>query len=93
MFNQNKKEFYIFNSKFWIKIELVLLIHFFKVAAKKTGIPEYIGSSVTFINKLRKQFIQDAYFEKYIEEDDTYIDLQNGILNINKNCIKFEKLE
>ncbi|MGJ0357912.1 hypothetical protein [Aliarcobacter cryaerophilus] len=91
MFNQNKKEFYIFNSKFWIKIELVLLIRFFKVAAKKTGIPEYIGSSVTFINKLRKQFIQDAYFEKYIEEDDTYINLQNGILNINKNCVKFEK--
>ena len=91
MFIQNKKEFYIFNSKYWIKIELDLLIKFFKDATKKVGIPEYIGYSVTFINKLYQQFKQDVYFEKYIEEDYTYINLQNGILNINKNCIKFEK--
>ena len=56
MFAQYKKEFYIFNSKYWIKIESALLINFFKAAANKTGIPEYTASSVTFINKLHKQF-------------------------------------
>ena len=41
IFAQYKKEFYIFNSKYWIKIESALLINFFKAAANKTGIPEY----------------------------------------------------
>lgn len=91
MFAQNKKEFYIFNSKYWIKIELVLLINFFKAAGSKIGIPEYTASSVTFINKLHKQFTQDTYFEKEKEEDSNYINLENGILNINKYGIKFEE--
>lgn len=60
MFAQYKKEFYIFNSKYWIEIELALLINFFKAAAIRVGIPEYIASNVTFINKLHKQFTQDA---------------------------------
>ena len=91
MFAQYKKEFYIFNSKYWIKIELALLINFFKAAGNKIGIPEYTVSNVTFINKLHKQFTQDAYFEKNIANDSTYINLQNGILNINKYGIKFEE--
>jgi hypothetical protein len=91
MFTQNKKEFYIFNSKYWIKIELVLLINFFKAAGNKIGIPEYTASNVTFINKLHKQFTQDAYFEKDVDKDCTYINLQNGILIIYKYGVKFEK--
>ena len=91
MFAQNKKEFYIFNSKYWVKIELALLINFFKAAAIRVGIPEYIASNVTFINKLHKQFTQDAYFEKNLEKDSTYINLHNGILQINKYGVKFEE--
>jgi hypothetical protein len=78
MFAQYKKEFYIFNSKYWIKIELALLINFFKAAGNKIGIPEYTVSNVTFINKLHKQFTQDAYFEKNIANDSTYINLRSG---------------
>lgn len=91
MFTQTKKEFYIFNSKYWIKIELVLLINFFKASGNKIGIPEYTASNVTFINKLHKQFTQDAYFEKDVEKDCTYINLQNGILIIYKYGVKFEE--
>lgn len=91
MFAQYKKEFYIFNSKYWIKIELALLINFFKAAGNKIGIPEYTVSNVTFINKLHKQFTQDAYFEKDVDKDCTYINLQNGILIIYKYGVKFEK--
>ena len=91
MFAQYKKEFYIFNSKYWIEIELALLINFFKAAAIRVGIPEYIASNVTFINKLHKQFTQDAYFEKNLEKDSTYINLHNGILQINKYGVKFEE--
>lgn len=91
MFAQYKKEFYIFNSKYWIEIELALLINFFKAAAIRVGIPEYIASNVTFINKLHKQFTQDAYFEKNLEKDSTCINLQNGILTISKNGVKLEE--
>ncbi|MGJ0310837.1 hypothetical protein [Aliarcobacter cryaerophilus] len=91
MFAQYKKEFYIFNAQYWIKIEPALLIHFFKAAANKIGIPQYIASSVTFINKLLKQFIQDAYFEELVLKDSTCINLQNGILNISKNGVQLEE--
>lgn len=91
MFAQNKKEFYIFNSQYWIKINSALLINFFKAAANKIGIPEYIASNVTFINKLHKQFLQDAYFEELVLKDSTCINLQNGILNISKNGVKLEE--
>ena len=91
MFAQNKKEFYIFNSQYWIKINSALLINFFKAAAKKVGIPEYIASSVIFVNKLHKQFSQDAYFEELVLKDSTCINLQNGILNISKNGVKLEE--
>ncbi len=91
IFAQYKKEFYIFNSQYWIKINSALLINFFKAAANKTGIPEYTASSVTFINKLHKQFLQDAYFEELVLEDSTCINLKNGILNIGKNGVKLEK--
>ncbi|MGJ0334365.1 hypothetical protein NG752_10140 [Aliarcobacter cryaerophilus] len=91
MFAQYKKEFYIFNTQYWIKIEPALLIHFFKAAANKIGIPQYIASSVTFINKLLKQFIQDAYFEELVLKDSTCINLQNGILNISKNGVQLEE--
>ena len=91
MFIQNKKEFYIFNSKYWIKIELALLINFFKAAGNKIGIPEYTASNVTFINKLHKQFLQDAYFEELVLKDSTCINLQNGILTISKNGVKLEE--
>ncbi len=91
MFAQNKKEFYIFNSQYWIKINSALLINFFKAAANKIGIPEYIASNVTFINKLHKQFLQDAYFEELVLKDSTCISLQNGILTISKNGVKLEE--
>lgn len=91
MFAQYKKEFYIFNSKYWIKIELALLINFFKAAGNKLGIPEYTASNVTFINKIHKQFLQDAYFEELVLKDSTCINLQNGILNISKYGIKLEE--
>ena len=91
MFAQDKKEFYIFNAQYWIKINSALLINFLKAAAKKVGIPQYIASSVTFINKLLKQFIQDAYFEELVLKDSTCINLQNGILNISKNGLQLEE--
>ena len=91
MFAQDKKEFYIFNAQYWIKINSALLINFLKAAAKKVGIPQYIASSVTFINKLLKQFIQDAYFEELVLKDSTCINLQNGILNISKNGVQLEE--
>ena len=90
MFAQYKKEFYIFNSKYWIKIELALLINFFKATAYKMGIPEYTASSVIFINKLHKQFTQDAYFEKIINKDMSFINLINGTLTISKDGIKLK---
>ena len=91
MFKKNKKKFYIFNSQYLIKINSALLINFLKAAAKKVGIPQYIALSVTFINKLLKQFIQDAYFEELVLEDSTCINLKTGILNIGKNGVKLEK--
>ena len=57
MFIQNKKEFYIFNSKYWIKIELDLLIKFFKDATKKVGIPapaDLFGQSAGVIRTVLK---------------------------------------
>ena len=91
IFTQNKKELYIFNSQYWIKIDLTLLIYFFKEAANKIGIPKYLTLSVAFINKLHKQFIQAALFEPAVEKGSSYINLQNGILNISKNGVKFEE--
>ncbi len=91
IFTQNKKELHIFNSQYWIKIDLTLLIYFFKEAANKIGIPKYLTLSVAFINKLHKQFIQAALFEPALEKGSSYINLQNGILNISKNGVKFEE--
>ena len=91
MFGLIANEFFIFDSSKWIKIDLPILITFLKSATNKLGIPEYIASSVTFVNKLHKQFKQDAYFEKVVEKETTYINLINCTVVISNVGVKIEK--
>lgn len=90
LFAQDKKDMTFFNTMHWQSIPHGLFKEFLKSASNKIGIPEYIASSATFINKLQKQFSQDAYFEKSIDNEATYINLKNGTLIISSNAIKLE---
>jgi len=91
LFANNQRDISFFNSIFWSKINHPLLKEFLKAVANKIGIPEYIASSVRFINKLHKQFIQDIYFEKTTDKSSTFINLQNGTLSIGQSGIKLEE--
>jgi len=63
VFARNGSQFYFYNSKKWIEIDIQFLREFLKAVANKIGIPKYMALSVTFVMKLQKQFMQDAYFE------------------------------
>ena len=89
LFAQNQKEVSFYNLGWWTNLDDSLLKEFLKTASNKICIPEYIASSITFINKLQKQFIQDAYFEKKLNKDTTFINLKNGTLSIDKSGINF----
>lgn len=89
-FAQYQKKIWFYNY-YWSEIPTNLLVEFLKIAAKKIGIPEHIASSVTFVNKLMKQFIQDAYFEKIVTKEVNCLNLKNGTLSISKNGIRLEK--
>ena len=90
IFARSKKKLFFYNSKKWIEIDIQLLKEFLKAVANKIGIPEYIASSVTFVSKLQKQFIQDAYFETVTTSDILHVNINNGIVAIGKHGINFE---
>ncbi len=90
IFAKHGKELYFYNSKKWIEIGMQLLKEFLKAVANKIGIPEYIAVSVTFVSKLQKQFMQDAYFETVSTSDIIHINMNNGIVAIGKHGIDFE---
>ena len=89
LFAQNQKKVSFYNIGLWTTLDDSLLKEFLKAASNKIGIPEYIASSITFINKLQKQFIQDAYFEKKTYNETTFINLKNGTLSISQSAINF----
>jgi len=91
LFAQDKNEIAFYNVSMWTSLEHSLLKEFLKTASNKMGIPEYIASSVNFINKLQKQFIQDAYLEKSINKDISYFNLKNCTLTLGSYGVKQEK--
>ena len=91
LFAQYQKEMLFYNARFWTALDSSLLKEFLKTASNKIGIPEYIASSVSFLNKLQKQLIQDAYFEKSTNRDKSYINLKNGTLTLGLGGVTLEK--
>lgn len=90
LFAQYQKEVLFYNARFWTVLDSSLLKEFLKTASNKIGIPEYIASSVSFLNKLQKQLIQDAYFEKSTNKDKSYINLKNGTLTLGLCGVSLE---
>ena len=91
LFAQDKKDILFYKAGLWTVLCSTLLKEFLKTASNKIGIPEYIASSVIFINKLQKQFLQDVYFQKVTNQDIVFINLKTGTLVIGKSSIKLEK--
>lgn len=90
LFAQYQKEIQFYNARFWTTLNPSLLKEFLKTASNKVGIPEYIASSVSFLNKLEKQLNQDAYFEKSTNKDDSCINLKNGTLTLGLGGVTLE---
>lgn len=90
LFAQYQKEMLFYNARFWTALNPSFLKEFLKTATNKIGIPEYIASSVSFLNKLEKQLIQDAYFEKSTNKDKSYINLKNGTLTLGLGGVTLE---
>jgi hypothetical protein len=90
VFARDGKDLFLFNSKLWLEIPKQLSIEFFKTVANKLGIPEHIASSVSFVNKLHKQLMQDAYFPKATTNENLYVNLENGVLAISHNGMRLE---
>lgn len=90
MFAQYENTIWFYYFKYWLKIPLNLLKEFLKIASKNLGIPEHIASSVAFLNKLQKQIIQDAYFDRVVLKDKTLINLKNGMVFIGKDGVYFD---
>ena len=81
--------FWIYNTKKWVKIDSQLFKEFLKTASKRMGISMFISSGVTFVNKLEKQVMQDAYFEISIDKESSFINVKNGIVSVNKKGVSF----
>ncbi len=91
VFARNGSQFYFYNSKKWIEINTQFLREFLKAVANKIGIPKYMASSAVFVMKLQKQFIQNVYFETVESNDFRHINIQNGVIAINKYGINLEE--
>ena len=91
VFARNGSQFYFYNSKKWIEIDIQFLTEFLKAVANKIGIPKYMASSAIFVMKLQKQFMQDAYFEIVETNDIRHVNIQNGVVAINKYGINLEE--
>jgi hypothetical protein len=91
MFAQYENTMWFYNSKHWSKIPPNLFKEFLKRASIKIGTPNLIASSVAFVNKLQKQIIQDAYFDRVVLKDKTLINLKNTMVSIGREGVGIDK--
>lgn len=79
---------YIYNERFWDKIDEDFVKLFFSMACIKLGIPKCEAFDTKFAKELFEQLVGNGFFKKMNYPDVTLINLQNGTLEIGLGGIK-----
>ena len=87
-FAKNGNSIYIYNSQYWIKIDSNMMRYFFSKACVNMGIPRWLGSDVSFVDKIYKQLELKGFFRIMSQHNTTHLNLKNGTLQIGINGIK-----
>lgn len=79
---------YIYNGRFWDKIDENFVKLFLSMACIKLGIPKCEAFDTKFAKELFEQLVGNGFFKKMNYLDVTLINLQNGTLEIGLGGIK-----
>lgn len=84
---KNGNEIFVYDKKFWIKIDTDIIKYFLGQIALKTGVPGWLATDAKFINDIFIQLQSAGFFEKMKSQNTTLLNLQNGTLSIDGNGI------
>lgn len=87
LFAKDSDKFYVYSGEYWINVSEDLLKSFLHEAAEKMGIPKSLSSCVKFIKGTYEQLLESGFFEKMVQANITYINVQNGTLKIDSHGV------
>lgn len=87
-FAKNGNDIFIYNGQYWIKIDSNMMKYFLTQACINMGIPRWLGSDTSFVDKIHKQLELKGFFQKMAQHNTTHLNLKNGTLRISENGVK-----